>query len=106
MLQRVQAEVGQGLGLRVRIDCDDAAFLTKFVENNHSALSPSAFLPSLARHSQSAATAANPLRNARSSAPSYSSCNSAILADTATLPSTLISIVPEEVSPIVCAETP
>jgi hypothetical protein len=39
MLQRVQAEVGEGLGLRVRVDCDDAAFVTKFVGNNHSALS-------------------------------------------------------------------
>src|SRR5690349_19902250 len=102
MLQRVQAKVGERLRLGVRVDRDHTALIAKFVRIGHQ---PSVFTKTLTKKPchpeglqprrtyalQSAATAGS-LLNARSSAPSNSSRNSATDADTTTRPSTLISM--------------
>src|SRR6185369_8727718 len=120
MLQRMQPQVSQLLSFRVSVDGNHSALVMEFVE--HDSYQPSAFSqpskahvgagvsraqPSEARQLlQSAAIVSTSARSAFSSAPSYTSRNSEIAADTTTRPSSLISTRSGAVSPINSAVMP
>src|SRR5207248_1296917 len=101
MLQSVQSEIGKLLCFGVRVNSHHHAFIAELVRSKHVS-SPAPVLNQYCCHS--ATTASGSACKAFSSALSYPSCNSRTAADTTTLPSSLISIRSDTVSPMNSAE--